>query len=268
MIRRLYEEDDPFCQELLMKKPAENLFIIGDIENFGYEQSFQKLWGEFEESGNLIAILLKYHNNYICYAEKQFNAKEFAEIINQDDDFMQLSGLKDCVDQLLSFVTHEKKRTRTLYYAKCESQNDIPDHWDTTLVKKANMEDIPILAKLHDSIPEFEKDDSREESIRRGMESGSARTYYLENGNRLVSSASTTAENKYSAMIVGVCTHPDHQKHGYASSVMKKLTEDLLREGKMLCLFYDNPSAGTLYKRIGFQDIGKWMMHIYEPSRS
>ncbi|WP_318036205.1 hypothetical protein [Halobacillus amylolyticus] len=49
MIRRLTQKDDPACQHLLSVKPAENLFIIGDIENFGYDQDFQKLWGIFTE---------------------------------------------------------------------------------------------------------------------------------------------------------------------------------------------------------------------------
>lgn len=31
----------------------------------------------------------------------------------------------------------------------------------------------------------------------------------------------------------------------------------------MLCLFYDNPAAGRIYKRIGFRDIGKWCMWTY-----
>lgn len=46
---------------------------------------------------------------------------------------------------------------------------------------------------------------------------------------------------------------------------MTKLCHELLAEGKMLCLFYDNPEAGSIYKRLGFEDIGKWMMHVFHP---
>ncbi|MGP4075489.1 GNAT family N-acetyltransferase [Halobacillus sp. K22] len=68
-----------------------------------------------------------------------------------------------------------------------------------------------------------------------------------------------------SAMVVGVCTHPEHKNQGYASVCMTKLCQELLAEGKMLCLFYDNPEAGSIYKRLGFEDIGKWMMHVFHP---
>lgn len=57
MIRRLTKNDHEICLRLLRTKPAENIFIIGDIEVYGYEQEFQKLWGDFNESGELVAIL-------------------------------------------------------------------------------------------------------------------------------------------------------------------------------------------------------------------
>lgn len=61
-----------------------------------------------------------------------------------------------------------------------------------------------------------------------------------------------------SAMIVGVATHQAFREQGLASRVMAQLCADLLHEGKSLCLFYDNPHAGVIYKRLGFQDIGSW----------
>lgn len=43
MLRRLNQNDHDVCIKLLKTRPAENLFIIGDIEVYGYEQEFQKL---------------------------------------------------------------------------------------------------------------------------------------------------------------------------------------------------------------------------------
>ncbi|MGP4067384.1 GNAT family N-acetyltransferase [Halobacillus sp. B29] len=265
MIRRLHEADDQACQQLLAKRPAENLFIIGDIENFGYEQDFQKLWGEFDDNQQLIAILLKYHNNYICYAEGEFDAPAFAEIINEDTDFMQLSGLQSITSQILSHIQHPAPKTRTLYYAKCETTAYLDQKADTKNVQRAKLGDIPSITMLHSLIPEFEMDNSREDSMKRGLQNGSARTYFIKNDREVLSCASTTAENSMSAMVVGVCTHPDYKKQGYASICMTKLCHELLAEGKMLCLFYDNPEAGSIYKRLGFEDIGKWMMHVFHP---
>lgn len=135
-------------------------------------------------------------------------------------------------------------------------------------VQLATPEDIPAIARLFDEIDDFEKSEDREGSLKVGMESKSARTYFIRKGDKLVSSASTTAENSASAMVVGVCTHPDFTKIGYASQCMERLCKDLINESKSLCLFYDNPDAGRIYKRLGFQDIGFWTMHIYEPQKA
>lgn len=79
----------------------------------------------------------------------------------------------------------------------------------------------------------------------------------------MVSTSSTTAENSLSAMVVGVAVLLGYKKKGYATKCMVKLCHQLLGEDKELCLFNDNPAAGVIYKRIGFQDIGFWMMYSF-----
>ncbi|MBA2176529.1 GNAT family N-acetyltransferase [Halobacillus locisalis] len=265
MIRLLNEADDQACQRLLLQKPAENLFIIGDIENFGYDTDFQRVWGYFDEALELTAVLLKYRSNYICYADGPFDAEGFGKIINQDPEFRELSGLESMTSEIIPYIEHPKKHSRTLYYAKCEKLEPFSYSDKDCEVKLATLSDVPLIADLHNQISEFEESENREDSIRSGMENQSARTYYIKRGNQLVSSASTTAENSVSAMVVGVCTHPNYEQQGYASLCMNQLCKDLLTEGKTLCLFYDNPSAGRIYKRLGFEDIGHWMMHLYDP---
>ncbi len=56
MIRTLTQADHEQVISFLTKEPSMNLFIIGDIEAFGYDQDFQQLWGEFDESGALQAV--------------------------------------------------------------------------------------------------------------------------------------------------------------------------------------------------------------------
>ena len=115
------------------------------------------------------------------------------------------------------------------------------------------------------SIPEFSTGTFSVESRERGEKFKTGRTYIVRDEQGvMVSSASTTAENSQSAMIVGVGTKPGYGKKGYATLCMEKLCRDLLAEGKNICLFYDNPAAGNIYKRLGFEDIGFWSMIRYE----
>lgn len=51
MIKKLSAQDKEPLLSYLKEEASFNLFIIGDIENFGFEQDFQKLWGQFNEAG-------------------------------------------------------------------------------------------------------------------------------------------------------------------------------------------------------------------------
>jgi predicted GNAT family acetyltransferase len=264
MIRRLTQQDHTLCFAFLKQQPAENLFIIGDIEAYGYDQEFQKLWGEFGENGELNAILLKYEENYIPYAQGPFNAEGFAEIMLQDPAFSMMSGLKDITAKIEPYVSHRLKRKRETYYAKCTKLAELTEKVDTFSVKEAVPDDAERLVELLNTIPEFSDSIITVERKRRGLEEGISRSYFIEEDGKMVSTASTAAENTLSAMVVRVATLKDHMKKGYATQCMVKLSRKLLEEGKELCLFYDNPSAGVIYKRIGFEDIGFWMMYTIE----
>ncbi|CAM3393763.1 GNAT family N-acetyltransferase [Aeromicrobium ponti] len=264
MIRRLTEHDHETCFSFLKQQPAENLFIIGDIEAYGYEKDFQKVWGEFNEKGDLKAVLLKYEENYIPFSTGDFDAKGFANIMLDDDNFGMMSGLKGVTGKIEPFVSGLLKRKRETYYAKCTKLNAIADDVDTSAVIQAGPEDAENLVELLNSIPEFSDSTIRVERKRRGLKDGSSRSYFINEGGKMVSTSSTTAENSLSAMVVGVATLESYKKKGYATQCMVKLCRQLLEDNKELCLFYDNPEAGAIYKRIGFEDIGCWMMYTFE----
>ncbi len=260
LIRILMENDRAQTLTFVAKKPAENLFIIGDIEMYGFDNPIQTLWGDFTTSGDLRAVLLKYDSNYIVYAPAEFDAEGIAAIINNDTAFEFISGIEYIVEQLKPFLTVQPSNPRVLFYAKCEQAKDLAIVPKTVQVKKALPNDAPRIIEQMVAIPEFSTSAHNIEQKRTSLQNGSARTYYIEDENSIVSSASSTAENSQSAMIVGVATLANHQNKGLASYCMSALCSELLKEGKMLCLFYDNPTAGALYKRIGFKDIGKWCM--------
>lgn len=267
MIRQLTQNDNDICLNLIKKQAAENLFIIGDIEAFGYDQDFQKLWGEFNEDGELVAVLLKYEENYIPYAIGAFDAQGFAEIISSDPNFNMMSGLKEITEKIEPYMKHPLKRKRQTYYAKCTMLHTKAAAVDLSNVLQAKPDDAEELVDLLKAIPEFSDSTQTVERTRRNLEKAVSRSFYIIDDQKMVSTASTTAENSMSAMVVGVATLEGYKKKGYATQCMVKLCQQLLKENKELCLFYDNEEAGGIYKRIGFHDIGFWMMYTYEMNK-
>lgn len=261
MIRRLTQADHEECFALLKTKAAENLFIIGDIEAFGYEQDFQRLWGEWDERGELIAVLLKYRQNYIPFAVAPFDALAFSEIMLEDSEFHMMSGLKETTEKIEPYLGAYKRKRET-YYAKCTTVKN--DFRDVSVVERATEADAEPIVNLLNSIPEFDQSVDVTASDKRKDERWcitlSIRTSWRT--NRLDSFNSC---RKYRLSHDHCSRHTcRYKRKGYASQCMQALCQELISEGKELCLFYDNPEAGNIYKRIGFKDIGFWMMYTYE----
>ena len=77
----------------LEMESALNLFLIGDIYNYGFDQEFQQLWGDFDGTGQLRAVLLRYRGNWIPWAPGPFDVEGFAEVIRTGRETEMLSGI-------------------------------------------------------------------------------------------------------------------------------------------------------------------------------
>lgn len=265
-IKKCNENHRQALLDYLSEDPSFNLFMIGDIENFGFDTDFQELWMEINENNSINSVLLRYEGNFIVSAHGRFDAKSYLEIIENHPKTLMVSGEKEIVEELTKCLTEPWTRTREFYFAELTQDNFNPSEITDTPINKASVQDVYRLHTLHRTIEEFKDSQATPESKKRSMENGSSRTFFVEDeAGKVISMASTTAENTFAAMVVGVCTLEEARGEGYATKLMTKLSQDVLSEGKTLCLFYDNPSAGAIYKRIGYQDIGKYLM-VYKPN--
>ncbi|MBH0166202.1 GNAT family N-acetyltransferase [Fictibacillus sp. 7GRE50] len=245
--------------DYLSEEPALNLFIIADIENFGYETDSQDIWADVDDNESITGILLRYKGNYLPYAKGEINAKAFSEIINKDKSYEMLSGKKEITEQFIPYLNFE--RTKELYFAELKDAKALNQNSSRQNIIQADVKDVESLMELKYLIKEFSIGKTAKESLEQALSTKTGRTYFIREEDTVVSCASSTAENSVSAMIVGVCSHPEKRNKGYASLCMEALCYDILAEGKTLCLFYDNPKAGSIYKRLGFKDIGFWSMN-------
>ena len=78
---------------------------------------------------------------------------------------------------------------------------------------------------------------------------------------KIVSVASNQRANSISTMVVGVATAEGSRGRGYASAAVYELCRRSFADGKrFICLFYDNPDAGRIYRRLGFAELGEYAM--------
>lgn len=258
MIRIVTEKDHQVAFEFLLKEASMNLFILGDIEAFGYNTDFQNVWAEFDEQDNIIAIMLRYYQSFIVYSTGDFDTKAFSSIIKSHNQPFQLSGKSLTVERFEDFLKLGKKKTT--HFAECRSLSEIPTS-QSEEIKKATLKDVDRVVAMRRTISEFAVQENAVQQLSHAMKSNTSRTYFTEEDGAITSCVSTAAENSMSTMIVGVCTKVEYRNQGLATKIMEKLFKDVLSEGKILCLFYDNPNAGRIYKRLGFKDIGLWTMY-------
>lgn len=261
MIRKLGEEDRQITLDFLCHEAAINLFAIGDIENFGFSEKFMELWGDFNETGELHGVLLKFNENYIpYYRDRECDSSGFRGIIEEDRGRKIISGREDIVDRFRGIIVDPIEKSN--YFCELREGSSLKRSMDE--VKIAQEEDAVRVYDLLEGIEEFQETDTNSvERIKRTINSRLGRIYYIEDGDgRMVSVSQTTAENSKSAMVVGVATHKDYRQRGLMNRCLSKLCADLLEEDRSLCLFYSNPEAGRVYHKLGFETIGRWKMLI------
>lgn len=260
MIRKLLERDRNSVLQFLSKEPSINLFLIGDIEAFGFEQEFQDVWGQFTVNGELEGVLLRYNENFIPYFIKpNFDISEFKNIILNNIGKTMISGKESIVKKFEGILpNHTSRLTHFCELTDGKRLNAFESDKEIKIAKEC---DAKRVYDLIESIEEFSDISNSIDMIKHTIKTATGRIYYIESDDgTMVSVAQTTVENSKSAMVVGVATLKEYRNNGLMRKCLSKLCMDVMSEGKTLCLFYDNPKAGSVYHNLGFNTIDKWMM--------
>ncbi|MCM1540269.1 MAG: GNAT family N-acetyltransferase [Blautia sp.] len=263
-MRILHEEDREEILHYVKKEPEMNLFLIGDLENFGVENETVSFYLH-EERDRWDFLILRFHQFFILYSQYgDYNAEEAIAFLSaQNPDC--ISGKTVLLERIATAFPQWK--LESTYMSRCDRAESGKEQQDGLVIRRLEKGDVPEAIDLLSDIAEFGKTykkNEREEQIRRmeeEMDKGSKAAMAGFLNGCMVSIASTSAENSESAMVVGVATMKELRGKGYASAVVSALCRDCFERGKRyLCLFYDNPVAGRIYNRIGFQELGEYGM--------
>jgi len=235
----------------LKKDKDFNLFIIGDIERYGYDNYFLDIWASIDKKGNIEGILLKYFEYLIFYSQGKFNIDEFAKFIN-NLNYIEISGKLDVLQKLEGKINVKNKRI--VKFCTLDDPTKLNDIEIGLKPKKIRFGNISKVVKLYEDIHEFEN--TTVENIKNGLRTG--RGYCIEINKKVVAMAKSTLETSTHAMIVGVGTHPDFRNRGLATKCIVKICSEIINENKIPCLFYDNIEAGKIYHKLGFKEKGYW----------
>ena len=250
--------------DYIQKEPEMNLFIYGDIENLGVASENVTIYVEEKENETeWDSLLLRYFDFYILYSPKKDYDTEAIYQVLKEKTVHCLSGKTELISRMASYFPD--KTLESTYMCRCNQIRPCSQTLSKAVIRKLTKSDLPQIMELYLLIDEFaatyrdrEKQALQEAELK--MDHGSLAYGVFEN-DKLVSIAETSGDNSISAMVVGVATHPNYRQKGYAMAVVSKLCQASFEEGRQfLCLFYDNPTAGKIYHKIGFEPLGEYAM--------
>lgn len=261
MVTKATEADRALLLDYCGKEPHANMFIIADIQNFGFDSDFQEVWKQQDENGRLCGIILRYNFNYLYYTQTPLeSSKEAARFLNGQKPSV-FSAKPEIIDALAPEfgAGYSRKDMDFLVLPNADTLVPAPDG-----VQKAVAADAEEIAGQYAKIEEFAglynagNAGQLAETIRTRIESGEGEHYYLRIGGEIAVHANSTAETEKSGIIGGVFTLPNHRRQGLAAGVVSALCRSMLARGVTPCLFFSNPDAGKMYYSLGFVKHGKW----------
>ena len=271
MLRRATEDDRDRLLEYLRREPEFNLFLIGDILNDGFDCEHMTCTVE-ERDGAIRSVLMRYRDALIPYTHD--NAHDLAAPAARINEYLThpgtwtVHGKTEIVARVKPLLCRAERRDHELYFCVCRKLHAEVPLDQLPQVEMATVDDAEDVVALQLSIEEFQRtdysglaDEVAEEQRRIAL------IRDPDDSGRVIASAHAVAESDAAAMIIGVGTLAAERGKGYASACVYHLVKNLAERGKSACLFFDNPSAGRIYHRLGFRDIGMWRMLHFEDIR-
>lgn len=261
MLIEASEQDRNKILDYCLNEPTMNLFLIGDIENFGFSNDFQQVWYQ-EKQNEIVGVILRYHTMLIVYS-KDLNM-DFILVNNilVSNDIDVISGKSTVIDLILDNIEEEYKRTNNKF---CEL-NKLEDlSLNLEDIKLATIDDAMEIAIAYGGIEEFKNlysndVNKRFDQIETRISSGEGKHLFIKDSKGIIAHGNTTAEASTMAMVGGIFTREDMRNKGYGTLITYALINDLISRNKKPCLFYTDEKQGRLFKKLGFEYIGDWSM--------
>lgn len=267
MIRPLREADRAAAVALLRAAPYLNLYLLGNLESLGFDQPFCEFWGDFDGPA-LRAVVNRYMQGWSVYGGADADWTGLAAVV--DNHPVGAERLQDNPGGIPSFLPYLRR-----YDAPQVEEQHIMDLAEADFrprpapegvrVRRASLADLGALVLFYSDAGSMSRSplgverplrDSRLWLAEVGGEADGETDG--EADGEVVSAALTNAETRDLAMIGGVYTPPQWRNRGLSQAVCSALCADLLAAGKRPVLYWDNPSAGRVYTKLGFRPRGVW----------
>ena len=260
VLRKASEVDRSILMNYLNKEASINLFMLSDIERFGFESEFQELWIQYLEN-EIGGVLLRYHDTFILASNTKMDYEEVVDLLSHYTVGV-ISGKQALMDDFYPLVEDQYTYKSMQFAELTNKERLIPCKLP---LKEAQKEDAMKIAEAYGQVDAFKSlysqdVNQRYQQILNRITSGEGRHYFYKEKEQILCHGNTAAESESAAMLGGVFTLEGVQRQSYARQLVSELCRKLLDEGKKVCLFYSGEGPEALFKGLGFKDIDKWIV--------
>lgn len=242
---------------LILNDIAVNTYIIGNLSKYGLNNSFVHFYVDSKKP--ITFILMQYYNDFVFYTKSKINLinkRKIAEKILQNNDARVVSGGEFSISQLVAFLPQFALRVTWLLTLR---KNIILNH--SYALKNISVDETAKVLSLLSSIDEFKEKYRTENAFiktERLIINDKAFGYY--DKNDIIAFGAVTAESKYSCMLTDICVHEKYRGKNIGTFLVTDICEKLLKIGiSSINLYVDNPNAFKVYKKVGFDVVGKYL---------
>ena len=266
-IRRLAEADAAAVAELCSRYPLRMLTLRMHLESYGYHSDSLLVWGAFAPGEErLEGIVFRLNNTFILADGDGRCGAAFAALIDSEQ---HVAGVRGTVETVSGVQASLQRHTSTNWeISTCMRLMQPPQISEEALmvVRRATQNDLDALADHYSVAANMYRSRSnvasRLQTSRVFVATGPPD---LTGSRPILSSALLNVEGSDAGLIGGVFTQQHARGKGYAAACTAALAHDLQQDGKTPVLFYENPVAGRVYRKLGFEECGKWALLYLVP---
>ncbi len=256
-VKILSEKERGQIETLCKKNPGYNFFIITSLNYLSREQEMVKYWGQFDGSGNLEGVLMRYNQLwYICDTPKTDLALFGEVVIAQNQRTFIVNDNLLCDRSLIPYLKGYKTKM-DLRGQLVQLDNNQFEHELNSNVRMADLNDVEKLIEFYQKSPQDVRRGA--DSIKRSITDG-RRTFILEVENEIVACALTTAELHDKVMIGGIHALNQSKNKEYIQSVLTGIIHSVVRDDKIPYIVVRDRIIHTVCSELGFKEMGKWRM--------
>lgn len=231
------------------------LYSYIDLKKFGIENPNLTVY--FDESDGICCSALKYYEGLQLFdADGKIDVEETAKLIRELNSHI-VSSTVDVIEKLYPLLedAYEMEQgyvTEMLSMPECEISEEVRP------AEIGEYDEIANLICSDEGVGGHYVPEELKEQLLTRLSEGMGRNYVLKRDGTIIHHAATYAELDNLAVISGVITREDWRGKGVGTLAVRKLCDDLLKEGKKPCLFYYTKQAEGFYKKIGFEEGTGW----------